>query len=297
MKRPLASLLLAAIWGLPAFGDEGQLPVAEGLILDLNANQGVVTEDGDRVAVWRNQAPNRSAVDFVKQDRGRKLAGSGRPTLTKNLAALGGSNALVFAEQELVNHEEDAFDHLITGQGYTWFSVMAVHPQQVGKKDVNSFFGNLRNGPPYEGFWGNLMDDNRLWMGTRNGLKPEASEDAGNASSLWHAELNPLVVTNKPLETNRFYLLAGRMGSGLGRVSLELFVNDSTPVASETVPVNPEANPSKLAIGQERDAIEHPGKESFHGEIARFLIYERPLSDAEMQAMTRSLRESYNLRF
>ena len=30
-------------------------------------------------------------------------------------------------------------------------------------------------------------------------------------------------------------------------------------------------NSSRMAIGQERDAIEHPGKESFDGEIARFL--------------------------
>ena len=51
------------------------------------------------------------------------------------------------------------------------------------------------------------------------------------------------------------------------------------------VPVNPKANPSKMAVGQERDATNHPGKESFHGEIARFLIFERPLSDKEKRLM------------
>jgi hypothetical protein len=48
------------------------------------------------------------------------------------------------------------------------------------------------------------------------------------------------------------------------------------PVATKPFPVNPAANSSKLAIGQERDATNHPGKESFDGELARFLIYDRP---------------------
>jgi len=48
---------------------------------------------------------------------------------------------------------------------------------------------------------------------------------------------------------------------------------------------NPKADASKLAIGQERDAIQHPGKESFDGEIARFLLWDRPLTDAELKAV------------
>ncbi|MEC3908241.1 hypothetical protein VOI54_14525 [Tamlana sp. 2201CG12-4] len=71
----------------------------------------------------------------------------------------------------MVNHNEDAFDHLITGNGYTWVSVMSVYEQQDGGlKDVNSFFGNLKNGDMYEGFWGGLTDDNRLWAGSRNAI-------------------------------------------------------------------------------------------------------------------------------
>jgi hypothetical protein len=49
--------------------------------------------------------------------------------------------------------------------------------------------------------------------------------------------------------------------------------------------VNPLADASKLAVGQERDAIQHPGKESFDGEIARFLLWNRPLTDAELKAV------------
>ncbi|MGJ8639211.1 MAG: hypothetical protein ACSHYA_07430 [Opitutaceae bacterium] len=269
--------------------DAPSLPVSDGLFLDLDANLDVGIEDGNRVHSWGNQVRGNAADSFVKQDKGRKVAGSGRPTWKPDVAAIGGHHTLIFEEQELINAAEDAFDHLVTGSGYTWFSVMCVYPQHIGKKDVNSFFGNLRNGPPYEGFWGNLMDDNRVWMGTRNGLKSKGKP------RLWDEKLNPLVATLDPIETNRYYVIAGRMGAGQKRVDLELFVNSLTPVDSKSVPVNPKANPSKMAIGQERDATNHPGKESFHGEIARFLVYERPLENAELAQVIEYLCERYHL--
>ncbi|MDF7806439.1 ThuA domain-containing protein [Pontiellaceae bacterium B12219] len=263
-------------------------PVSGGLLLDLDANVGVETEEGDFVRAWHNQEGSGAADVFVKQDAGRKVAGSGRPRLKNTVPEIGNNSTLIFEEQELINRDEDAFDHLVTGQGYTWFSVMCVYKQQVGKKDVNSFFGNLRNGPPYDGFWGNLMDDNRVWMGTRNGLPMEKK-------GLWDEQTNPLIAGPSPLEENRYYLVMGRMGAGQGVVDLELFINSADPVARKPVPVNPEANPSKLAIGQERDAVNHPGKESFHGELARFLIYERPLTDTELKTMVQYLMEKYTI--
>lgn len=266
-----------------------KLPVVEGLLLDLDADRGVEVEEGGRVKGWKNQAKGKTARVFVKQDEGRKEAGSGRPTLKKKVAEIGGHNTLVFEEQELINHEEDAFDHLVQGKGYTWFSVMSVYEQKVGKKDVNSFFGNLRNGSPYDGLWGNLMDDNRIWMGTRSGIPSKGRKKW----PLWDEKLNPLVVSSEPLEENRYYLVMGRMGAGVEKVTLELFLDSSQPVARKSVPVNPDANPSKMAVGQERDAVNHPGKESFHGEMARFLIFERPLSDEELAEMIRFLRDQY----
>ena len=116
----------------------------KGLILDLDADKGVEVEDGDRVVKWTNQVATFAARDFVKQDEGRKEPGSGRPTLKKSVAAIGGHDTLVFKRQELVNHDEDAFDHLLTGSGYTWIAVISVHKQIVQLKDVNSFFGNLK---------------------------------------------------------------------------------------------------------------------------------------------------------
>ena len=98
---------------------------AKGLILDLDADKGIQVEDGDRVIKWTNQVTTFAARDFVKQDKGRKAPGSGRPTLKKSVAAIGGHDTLVFRRQELVNHDEDAFDHLLTGRGYTWLAVIA----------------------------------------------------------------------------------------------------------------------------------------------------------------------------
>lgn len=284
---------------------EPALPVTSGLFLDLNANKGVGLEDGKRVKLWANQVTGNTADVFVKRDKGREVAGSGRPTLKENVEEIGGNNSLVFEEQELINMNEDAFDHMVTGSGYTWFSVMCVYKQNVGKKDVNSFFGNLRNGNPYDGFWGNVMDDNIVWMGTRNGLPSKVkgkgkkgkknSNDRGTPG-LWDDELNPCVQSKEPLEENRYYLVMGRMGAGTKIVELELFINSANALDRKSVPVNPKANPSMMVIGQERDATNHPGFESFHGEISRFLVYERPLSDAELVETIDHLSEFYGIR-
>ena len=267
------------------------LPVTAGLILDLDADKGVQLEgSGKKVESWRNQVPGTQADLFVKRDEGRKVPGSGMPGLKTEVTAIGGHNALVFLQQELVNMNEDAFDDLLTGKGYTWFAVISAYKQRKGKPNVNSFFGNLKNGPNYEGFWGNLMDDNRVWMGSRNGIK------AGKGKpTLWNEKLNPQVVSENALETHRFYLVMGRMGDGQGTVDLDLYVNSSKPVATKKVPVNPNANASKMAVGQERDATNHPGKESYCGEMARLLIFERPLSDDEIATMADQIIKTYTL--
>jgi hypothetical protein len=251
----------------------------EGLILDLDAAKGIKLEDGDRVFEWHNQAPTKPNLVFVKQDGGRKEAGSGRPTLRKN--ASGGKPSVVFLQQELVCADEDVFDSLTTGNGHTWIAVISVHEQRAGVKDVNSFFGNLRNGKFYEGVWGCLDDDNTVWWGARNGL------------SFGRFDQNNPKVAGPVLEKENFHLLAGRMEAGTGEVKLSLYMNSPEAVTTATFPVNPDADPSRMAIGQERDAIEHPGKESFDGEIARFLIWEAPLNDKQLAAAMQLLAAEY----
>ncbi len=263
---------------------QGQV-VTEGLILDLDADHGVEVEPGDRVVKWVNQVDGFAAQDFVKRDKGRSMPGSGRPTLVTSVREIGGHNTLVFKRQELINHDEDAFDHLLTGSGYTWFAVMCAYQQVEQLKDVNSIFGNLRSGGKYEGIWGNLTDDNRVWIGSRNGI----------TFGRWDRN-NPMITAPKPLEERQYYVVAGRMGAGTDTVTIEVFINEPKPVASGPFPVNPKANASKMAIGQERDATNHPGKESFDGELARFLIYERPLTETELEQTLSSLKKTYTIR-
>jgi hypothetical protein len=263
----------------PAGAGEPVLP-ARGLAIDLDAAKGLLLEDGERVARWTSQTAGGHT--FVKRDEGRAVAGSGRPTLRKAVPEIGGKPALVFRQQELVCLDEDAFDGLSTGKGLTWIALLAVHEQRVGLADVNSFFGNLRNrGGKFEGVWGCLNDDNTPWWGARNGV------------SFGRFDANNPKLSGPRLELGRFHLLAGRMAAGTGTVKLEFFVDTVRPVAVGEVAVNPAADPSRMAVGQERDAIEHPGHESFDGELARFLVWERPLDDPELAAAVELLRAAY----
>lgn len=256
-----------------------------GLVVDLDADKGVVTDENGSVKEWINQVAAAAAETFVENNKGRKEAGSGRPKLMKNISQLNGRNAIAFSKQELVSHEEDAFDSLITGNGYTWLCVLKAAQQSGELENVNSFFGTLRNGENYEGFWAGLNDDNRVWMGSRN----------GKTFGRWDQN-NPKVLSADRLRPDRYYLLVGLMEQGKNTVGLSLFINDiEKPVAQGRFPVNDKANASKLVIGQERDATEHPGRESFIGEIARFQLYNRPLSYKELKNLAEKISREYSL--
>lgn len=278
------------IWAISKRSKQEKLPFEDGLFLDLDADHNIVLEDGNKVSSWANRIENNNIKEFVKQDKGRRIKGSGRPRLKVSEPKLNGHNSVVFHRQELVNHNEDAFDVLTTGKGYTWFSVMAVYEQVKGKPGVNSFFGNLRNTNidkegNFEGFWGGVNEEKQPWMSARNGLQ----------KGLWN-DGSPHVIAEYPLENTVYYLVMGRMGSGLGTVKAELFINTTKTVAVNTFQVNPKANPSKMVIGQERDATNHPGAESFDGEIARFLIFDRPLTNEELKTVSNHLIKKYNIK-
>ena len=278
------------LWTSGKIGNELKLPILKGLMVDLNPDYGVTLENGNRISSWKNQVIGSTIKTFENQDEGREIKGSGMPRLKFKVPELNGHNSIVFHRQELVNHNEDAFDHLTTGSGYTWFAVMSVYEQVQGKPGVNSFFGNLRNTNvdkkgQYEGFWAGLNEENQLWIGARNGL----------GKGLWNVN-SPHVINPNPLKTSTYYLVMGRMEEGIDKAKIELFVNSISSVAEGIFPVNNNANPSKMAIGQERDATNHPGHESFDGEIARFLIYERPLSNNELMFVKEYLMKTYNIK-
>jgi len=188
---------------------------------------------------------------------------------------------LIFLEDELVNMNENAFDHLITGSGYTWFTVMNAYAQ-VGKlEDVSVFFGNLNCERECEGFWAGFEDDSDLWTGPRNGV----------TFGRYNSD-NPKLMGPR-FEENKYYVVAGRLAAGTDTVITDVFVDSAVPYGSVKFPVNPNADASVMAIGTERDAWQHPGQESFDGELARVLFYERSLSDEEMAQTMAFLKTFY----
>jgi hypothetical protein len=261
----------------------GPTLITDGLILDLDADKDVTLEESNMVTNWQNQVTGFAAQDFSQRDKGRDIPGSGRPTLKENVAELGGHNSLIFREDELINMNGDAFDHLITGSGYTWFAVMSAYAQ-VGKlKDVSVFFGNLNcdDDRLCDGFWAGFEDDMDLWTGPRNGI----------TFGRYNAD-NPKLMGPR-FEEDKYYVVAGRLTAGTGTVITDVFVDSPVPYASVEFPVNPDADASVMAIGTERDAWQHPGQESFDGELARVLMYERALSNDEMAWTMAYLKSIY----
>ena len=271
------------------------IPVKNGLVLDLNADVGVTVDENQAVTKWENQVRDNVVQAFVPNDYGIRIEkpGSGRPTWLAANKKLNGHRALEFREDELINARDDAFDHLLTGSGYTWFAVVRPYAASNSRqktefgqqrlKDVNAFLGNLRNEGNYEGLWGCLDDDLTFWCGSRNG------ETFGRFD-----ENNPKLSGAK-LDADRYYVLAARMGQGVGSVPLEIFVNEAEPQNSLKYPVSKKTNPSRMAVGTERDATNHPGSESFDGSIARIFVYERALNETEMQSTMRFLRKEYSI--
>ncbi len=267
-----------------------------GLILDLDADSLVVTNKKQEVIRWTNKISTFPAKHFEPNDYGIRLTmpGSGRPRIKKNVPQINNHNVLVFREDELINKKEDAFDYLIKGSGYTWFAVLRPYNTQNSRiktefgqgrlKDVNSFLGNLKNGGKYEGIWGSLEDDLTIWCGSRNGI------------SFGRFDNNNPKVRGIGLNPNSYYIVAARMGAGVDTVDIELFVNEAKAIATKPILINSYSDSSKLAIGTERDATNHPGAESFDGEMARLLIYERPLNDDELKRTINYLSVTYDIK-
>ena len=300
-RLPVVAALLAASLAspfcIPAYSQDLAL---KNLVLDLNADTGLAIEDGDKVAAWTNQAPHPKAVEFKATEEGRtktiitqKEPGTGRPTLLKAVEGINRHNSLGFSSDELINDNDEAFHGMMTGAGYTWFAVIKPYkqtgPGAINSKYPNAFFGCLRSSSPpqsesgqYAGFWGSFYPDGRVYMGSRNGTNTKVRDGINT----------PEIEAPAP-SIDEWHIIMGRQGAGKGTVLLELFVdNPSEAVNSGEYPVA-DIEPSRMAIGTERNAINHQGKESFDGEIARLLMFETALNKEEMTAVYDYLRNVY----
>ena len=295
MKRNMFYILviLISLFGCGQSEKKNNL-ITKGLLLDLNADKDVSVETDSLVISWESQLPNAASLEFKYTDEGRDSIGSGRPILNRNAEDLIGHSSIIFKEDELINDNDSAFHGLITGMGYTWIVVIKPYNQRRGKGNYpQAFFGCLRNSAPpqneggqFAGFWGSFYIDGKVWMSSRNGVG-EFSRGGYNTPEV----LGPY------LPINNWYIVSGRQAVGAPNtlVDLNLFVNDpSAPIATGKYPVST-WEPSRMAIGTERNAINHQGGESFDGELARILIYERPLSMQELKITFNYLKKQYDL--
>lgn len=292
------------------------------LVLDLDAEKDVVKDQSNRVLSWKNQRTFKGVDYFVEQDALRNEivanpsrkkwwyqaprdehgvkddtvpTASGKPLLIENIPELNGHSAIEFRHDELQNDDADAFDGFHTTQGYTWFVVIKVEADQLHdttsqKGTPNAFFGTIQSsgdpdfeGKYFSGFWGGVWEDYRIWGGSRNGLSMkgvalDTPRVGGDVNHGWN-------------------IIAFRQGAGQDgdTVKLELFVNDMGTVAnSMDYKISTlQAGCGALTIGQERNAKNHMGTEAFRGQMARFLIYKKPLSSSEMKDAYACLYDMY----
>lgn len=319
------SLALSALFAANTLS-LGQLPKA-GLLCDLDAAKGISRDGNDLVYKWENQAvpvghPGRNFVERIYADRPSPM---GRPVYKTNqingkpsLAFRGNPAPGVITGDDLINMDgPDVYDHLIQGAGYTWIAIIKPYAQislindSDPGRDINILFGNLKNGDngkcQFCGMWAGVSTStdrpNYFWAGNRGdddfsaGAPYEGQPYSNNGTGHYRTDGNPHVHAGA-MSLNKWEMVGARMGSGAGDVWIETFMGKSGAILAKkpwrVYPTyGPEEDADMMAIGTERDAANHVGLESYDGEFARFLIWERPLADAELKQALHALDSLY----
>jgi hypothetical protein len=232
--------------------------VQTGLIQDLNADLG---RTGDPiVTAWANQA---SGGDDV-------ATGAGAVTVVANTA--NGHAVLVFdGKSRMVGNNTNVFQPLTNGAGLTWFAV--VQPGAQDSATRNQIIGTIREGGSFSGFTAGVnMPTARPYTMMRPTTTETFVQSTRDISGLW-------------------VVLAGRLSTGTGSQTAEVYVNQPTPDKTAAVNVPGGSTCGALVIGAERSE----GTEFFTGSVARILIYDRALSNAERDQTGRALGELYGI--
>ncbi len=232
--------------------------VTSGLIQDLNADLGVTTSGPTNVTDWANQAAGGG--DNVSIN-------AGSPQLVTG--AVNGHNAIAFTNDRMAGTSETAFDGIMQGSGHTWFAVVRA-PNNPGGK--NAVFGTLLNNSPWTGVVAHIGGSNARYM-----TRPANGDVFANGT------------TN--IADGGFHVIGGRLAAGTGSQLAELFVDDPTAEATAMPSINAGTNSSQFTVGAERAG----GNERVDADIARILIYDRPLTDAEFHQTGDSLSQTYGL--
>lgn len=238
-----------------ALGQSANAITSVGLIQDLDANS-LIGADGSTVNSW---VP--SVGDTVN------LAGGGAGNPTLQVGAINGNNAVRFSNNSrLIGDDASLFDSNINGSGYTWIAVVDAGNNTTANQ--NRIFGTLINAGPFSGQTADV-ENNKVASHNRfgGGVSMGATDvDAG------------------------FFIAGGRLGAGLGSQIAEVFMNSTTADGSSNVNVGV-SDAGAISIGSERTG----GTEFFDGDIARILIWNRAISDEELNEAGFQLARTYGL--
>ena len=239
--------------------------VTMGLIQDLNADVGVTGTSP--VTAWANQGSLGAAGNVSS------TGGIGSVTLLSGVA--GTHNALRFVSGSLLGTDASSYDSLANGSGFTWFAVIDADPA-VGSP--NSIWGTLTDGGlPYSGTTGGSVYGNRGMIRYRSSVGTDT-----------------VVQGITDLSAGGYNILVGRLAAGTGNQTAEIFVDSATADSLPAViDIDGATDSEVLVVGYERPS----GGEGFEGDLARLLIYNRPLSDAELTDTGLALGTLYDINF
>lgn len=229
--------------------------VTAGLIEDLDADVGA------SATAWVNQVSGGDDVALS----------AGTVTLVGN--AVNGHAAMSFpGSARMSGDSTSAFASLVGGNGFTWFVVVQSGVQRMtGALDKNQVFGTIRTNGVNGG----------LTAGVDRASHPYAMARPQNMDNLAQSTVDI---------SGTWAIFAGTLEAGSGARTVAVRVNGSaiSAMTGATVPASP-APTGALAIGAEHTG----GTEFWTGQVARILIYDRPLTALELSETGRALAARY----
>jgi hypothetical protein len=161
----------------------------------------------------------------------------------------------------------------VSSVGYgTGTLVTAGLVQDLDAGTKNQIIGTLKDASPWSGFTAGVRSDGGAYHMSR----PNNGDLFGNGATDTR---------------DAYHVLIGRQAAGTGSQLAELFVDNLNAEAAITPNISASTDAGALTIGAERAG----GGEHFDGDVARILIYDRTLSDQEMNDVGRFLDLQYGL--
>lgn len=237
------------------------VPVTTSLIQDLNPENGV-SVSGTTLTGWTNSAASGGDDLTVV---------NGNPQLTT--ADLNSLDVVSFdGNDSIEGTSTTAFDGMATGSGATVFTVLQGSSTQPNF--LARYMGTL-NGASLKGFTFNL---------SHAGLT--------NSWTYFNNPSNQELYGTTDLDDDNWHIVVCRLSTGTGAQTMSTFIDSATSEASTAMTVGDASGALQLTVGADRTGDVN---QAFVGKIARVLMYERGLTDEEVNDVGTYLAELYNL--